>query len=223
MPDPSQRLAHTVLGENLKVRRGESVVIETWTHGLPYARALAAEARRLGARATVLYEDEEAWWDAVGRRDFAAVGTMSAPEKAALAKTDVYVYLWGPEDRPRVAKLPDKIQDQVTGYNEGWYDIARKNGVRGVRLAVAQATDPVAAIFGFDGPAWRERLVEAGSVPAAAMRAKGARVAKAFTSGKTARLTHPNGTDLTVQLRGATARSDVGEIDAAARKRRYGF
>ncbi len=52
-------LARAVLTKNLKVRPGERVIIEGWTHTLPWANAFAREARRLKAEPMLLYQDEE--------------------------------------------------------------------------------------------------------------------------------------------------------------------
>ncbi|MFI5413699.1 MAG: hypothetical protein ACHQ0I_03840, partial [Candidatus Lutacidiplasmatales archaeon] len=114
-------LARTTLGKNLKVRKGESVVIETWTHGLPYVGAFVEEARRLGAEPLVIYEDEGAWWSAVGQGRPKSASAISAAERAALQSADVFVYFWGPEDRPRVDALPDKVAGGAFATNPDWY------------------------------------------------------------------------------------------------------
>jgi leucyl aminopeptidase (aminopeptidase T) len=54
------------------------------------------------------------------------------------------------------------------------------------------------------------------------MAQKGSKLQKLVERGSELHLRHPNGTDLTFQLKGVHARSDVGIVDAAARKRRYG-
>ncbi|MGA7924210.1 MAG: hypothetical protein WCA77_09560, partial [Thermoplasmata archaeon] len=67
-PDPQpvmDQICRTILVDSLRLRRGENVIVETWTHMLPWANTLVLEARRLGVRATVLYEDEETYWRSV--------------------------------------------------------------------------------------------------------------------------------------------------------------
>ncbi|HEV2520040.1 MAG TPA: hypothetical protein VGX00_05395 [Thermoplasmata archaeon] len=223
MAAAESRLAHAVLAKNLGVRRGENVLIETWTHGLPYAQAFISEARRLGARPTVLYEDETAWWEAVASKRLASFATLSASERAALEASDVYIHIWGPEDRPRSERLPDKVREQTMAFNEEWYRRAKKAGVRGCRMTVGQATDPMAHAFGLDGPRWRRRLVEAGAVDGQRLLALGNRVARALRKGKRLRIRHPNGTDLQLDLDGVHARVDSGIVDAEARARPYGM
>lgn len=223
MPESEARLARSVLRDNLKVKKGESVVIEAWTHALPYARAFVEATRDLGAFPTVVYEDEAAWWRAVEKKQIPPLGSLSPTDRSAIKSADVFIYFWGPEDRPRVAGLPDAVQNRLTGWNEEWYRLARDSGLRGCRMSVAQATDAEAAAFGLDGPKWRRRLVEAGSADAGRMLTNGTRLRRALERGHEARLRHPNGTDLTFHLEGIHTRIDTGFVDAAARKRPYGM
>jgi leucyl aminopeptidase (aminopeptidase T) len=223
MPDPNSRLAHVILAENLQLQKGESILIESWSHALPYVRAFVREARRLGARPTVLYEDEGAWWDAVSAGHTKGFARLSDAERAAIKNTDVYVYFWGPEDRPRANGLPEDVQEAVTGFNEEWYRIARKAGLRGCRMNLGNATVPQAKLFGLNAKKWQAQMVRAGAVSARRMQSKGARVVKALKGGSELRLRHPNGTDLTLRLKGVTARVDSGLVGPERMKQPYGM
>ncbi len=223
MADPAARVAHAVLANNLKVRKGEAVLIESWTHALPYVPAFVREARRLGARPTVLYEDEQSWWSAVDAGHTKVLGRLSEAERAAIKNSDVYVYFWGPEDRPRANALPDNVQEEVVGFNEEWYRLAAKAGLRGVRMHVGQATTPQAKVFGLDSKKWQAQMLEAGSVSARRMRAKGQKVLRALEGGSELRIQHPNGTDITLRLKGVHGRVDAGFVGAAEMKRPYGL
>ncbi|MCI4333082.1 MAG: aminopeptidase [Thermoplasmata archaeon] len=223
MPRLESELARTVLSRNLKVRKGESVVIESWTHGLPYVAAFVEETRRLGADPMVLYEDERAWWSSVSGGRPKDVGRMSRSEKAALKAADVYVYFWGPEDRPRADALPERIANSAFDFNEGWYGIGQKQGLRGCRMSVAYATDPAAKVLGLDGTRWRRQIAAAGLADARHMQSTGDKVAARLEKGKELRIHHKNGTDLTLGLVGRKARVEAGIVDKAAKARPYGF
>ncbi|MCI4370108.1 MAG: hypothetical protein L3J81_02115, partial [Thermoplasmata archaeon] len=95
-------MARSVLQKNLQVRPGERVIIEAWTHTLPWAVSFAREARRLGASPLVPYEDEASYWDSVDAKEDKVLGRAAAHEWAALGKTDVYLHMWGPGDRVRL-------------------------------------------------------------------------------------------------------------------------
>ncbi|MGI0053052.1 MAG: hypothetical protein ACRECR_02175, partial [Thermoplasmata archaeon] len=104
-------LARNVLKDALRVRSGESVLIEAWTESLGYAEAFQLEARRLGARPLILYESDSAYWkslEAVGARPLGAPGRA---EWAALNAANAYVFFWGPADRARFRSLPPGVQD----------------------------------------------------------------------------------------------------------------
>jgi leucyl aminopeptidase (aminopeptidase T) len=216
-------LASAVLARNLKVKKGESVVIEGWENALPYVRAFVKETRRLGANPTVLYEDEQAWWDAAKAKQFGSFEKLSKVERSGLASADVFIYFWGPGDRPRLWDLPEGTEQRLTGSNDEWYTVAGKAGLRGCRMSLGQASDATARYFGLSGKTWRSRLVTAGAEDSAAMRRKGERVAKVLHAGTELRIRHPNGTDLTLQLANVHTRVEVGEVTKEAMKRPFGM
>lgn len=223
MPDAQSKLARAVLVDNLRLKKGDTVLIESWTDAIPYSRAFVSEARRLGIRPLVLYEDEPAWWEAVDGKQFGQFEDLAAHEAAAVANADGYVYFWGPGDRARLNHVPEKVQERVTAWNQGWYKLASKSGLRGTRMWLGIATEPTAAMYHIDPEEWRAGLIAAGAVDGPKMLAKGKRVAQAVEKGSELRLRHPNGTDVTFQLRGAKYRIDAGQVGPEERKRPFGM
>ncbi|MGA7922848.1 MAG: hypothetical protein WCA77_02595, partial [Thermoplasmata archaeon] len=61
-----RKIAAIALKRSLGLRRGQSVIIETWPHSLAIAEIIAVEARRNGIRATIIYVPEEAVFAAHG-------------------------------------------------------------------------------------------------------------------------------------------------------------
>lgn len=222
MNESAKALARSVLGRNLRVAKGESVIIETWPHTLDYARAFVEEARRLGAQPTLFLEDEAAWWTSIDAKDVRAFAKLSKVEKAAVGRADAYVFFFGPEDQVRLNTLPERFRDKAFAFNEEWYDTARKAGLRGTRISIGMMPDPLAEKFGMSGEELRERLAKAGAADAATMAKKGAKLQKAIAKASELRLRHSNGTDLTFDLKGVHSRMDTGIVDASAKKRRYG-
>ncbi|MCI4331990.1 MAG: aminopeptidase [Thermoplasmata archaeon] len=220
---PERLFARHILAHNLKVRAGERVTIDAWTHALPWASALAREARRMGAFPLVLYNDEAGFWDSVEGGETKVLGSLAKHERAALKRTDVYLYLWGPGDRVRLGKLAPAASEEVFAFNEDWYKVARKNGVRGARLEVARPFPSLAKAYGVQEEAWRRQIVEASLVPPGDLKKAGQRLAKRLEEGRDLHLTHPNGTDLSLRLAGRVPRVNWGVVDAEARKRPYGL
>ncbi len=208
--DLTREACRNILTKYLRVKSGENVAIETWTHCLPMASVMVDEARKLGARTLVHYEDERAFWAAMDRSQEKLLGEASEPEWSSLKSTDAYVFFWGPEDRPRAAQYSGKTFDEATQYNSGWYDVGCQTGLRGVRMEVGNAGDPQARFWGEDGPQWREKLMRGCLADPAEMASAGDRLAKALSGPRKVRVRHENGTNVEFRLKGAPARVDPG-------------
>lgn len=214
MPDTPSRLqrdaARQVVTKYLKVRPGENAIIESWNHTMPLAAAMVDEVRRAGGNALFLYNDEDAWWRAIDRRQSKLLGRANAPEWAALKAADVYVNFWGPGDTDRIEKLPDKPGDEAFAWNWPWYAVARKAGLRGVRMTTGFVTEGRARKWGLDRARWEANVLRASLVDPEEMAKSGARLARALARGKKVRITHANGTDVEVGLAGVAARVQDG-------------
>ena len=212
--DPVERMAHVVLRDTLRVRPGENVTIEAWSGSVPWARAFVAEARRLGALPMTLYEDEELFWDAASSGKLGSLGKVGDHEWAALGKTDAYVFFFGPSEWPRFENLPERVRSRVQAYNREWYRRARRAKLRGARMFVGRTSPQAADVFHVDLDRWRDELVRATLVPPATMHRVGKKIAQRLLRGRTVRISHPNGTDLTLQLKQYPVQLDDGLVDA---------
>jgi leucyl aminopeptidase (aminopeptidase T) len=221
-PATRTKVARSVLTNNLRVKPGERVVVEAWTHTLPWAVAFAREARRLGAFPLVPYEDEAGYWDAVDAGEEGVLGTVPAHEWAALGKTDVYIHMWGPGDRVRLNALPPKQRNGLFEFNEQWYQAAAKAGLRGARLELGRPYPSLARAYGVESAKWTEQVLRATMVSPDALAKTAAPIAKALGRGKRLRIRDDAGTDLTLGLARRPARSAIGRLTPAEIKRPFG-
>lgn len=219
--EPASRLARSVLRKNLRVAPGERVTIEAWPHTLPWAVALSREARRLKAFPMILYEDEASYWDSVASGEAKILGTAAGHEWAALAKTDVYIHMWGPGDRVRLNALAPRQAGQLFTYNESWYATARKAGLRGARLEIGRPYPSLASAYGADPTSWTNQLIAATMVDPGELARRAAPLVRSLSAGRRVRITHANGTDLTLGLAGRPPRAYVGRPLVGDPKRRF--
>ena len=212
---PLQTVAGLVLRRSLGLKRGDSVIIEAWTHMLPWARALSTEARRNGIRPMVLYEDEEAYWQSVESAQSKDVGTVGAAEWAALQATDGYVFLRGPEDARRFDALPPEKRSALVGYNSEWYRRAEKAKIRGCRIEMGRATRTLAERYGVDLAGWQSELLRACQVDPRTFAREAQRLVPRLRKGRRLTIKHANGTSLELALAGRAPFADDGVVDEA--------
>lgn len=222
-PTPSQadRLARRVLTTRLHLKPNENVTIEAYPTALSWASGFVREARRLGARPLVHYEDERSYWSAVKEGRAELIGHPGSHEWAALKETDVYIYFWGPEDQGRFGELPDATVEKLVAFNSQWYATAARAGVRGARMGIARVTETNARHWGVSPDAWRKEVVSASMLDPKQFVADARKLQIALTKGKEARVQHPNGTDLTLRLAGRPARVALGWVTPASRRQPF--
>jgi leucyl aminopeptidase (aminopeptidase T) len=214
MPETPSKLhrdvARHIVAKYLQVRAGEQTIIESWDHTMRLASAMVDEMRRVGGHVLLLRNDEDAWWRAVDRGQTKLLGQASAPEWAALKAGDVYVNFWGPGETDRIEKHTERSFDDAFAWNWPWYAVARKTGLRGVRMTTGFVTEGRARQWGVDRARWEESVLKACLCDPGELAKKAARLVKSFSRGKKVRITHANGTDLEVALAGATPRVHDG-------------
>ena len=220
-PTREAQLARFVLTRNLRVQPGENVIVEGWSHSLPWSVALVREARRLGAHPLLIYEDEAAFWDSVDAKEDAVLGAAPTHEWAALGKTDVYIHLWNVGDRIRMGALPPARVNRIFGFNDKWYDVAHKAKLRGTRLDIGRPFPNLAEAYGVDLETWTQQIFEGAMVDPAELERRGEPIAKALERGREIRIHDDDGTDLTLRLSGGEPVRDYGRVTAADRASRF--
>jgi hypothetical protein len=211
-----QALARAALGAYLGLRGGEPVTIETWSQGLPWARALVVEARRRGAEPVLAVEDEEAFFRSL------SVGRHVPRAPAELGRLGgAYVYLPGPEAFPRLFGLrPADLRPALDRHGGPWELAARASGLRAVRLSVAAVTGTAAARFGVNLDAWRSEVVTASLLPPPRLAAEAARLAPGMRHARSVVVTHPNGTRFEARIRSDRRTEETGGLGPAVSGRR---
>ena len=214
-PELATKLARNILSNTLRVRRGENVIIETWSESLPWARPFVNEARRLGAHPMMLYEDEASYWEALEAGNSRETGRVGTHEWAALAKTSAYVFFFGPSEFPRRSSLSEKQRAGLAAYNAEWYRRAAKAKLRGARMYLGRTGQLAAERWKLDLDAWREEMLRASLVPPADMHRLGMRVGERMRRGKHVTVSHSNGTEVSFRLGKFPVQLDDALVDAS--------
>jgi leucyl aminopeptidase (aminopeptidase T) len=213
-PELAGKVARNVLAKTLRVRRGENVIIESWTETLPWAKPFVVEARRMGANPMLLYEDEETFWASLNAGNSRATGRVGSHEWAALDKTSAYVFFFGPSEWPRFDDLPPQKQVGIAAYNPDWYRRAAKAKVRGARLYLGRTSQLAADRWKLDLNAWRDELLRASLVPPGDMHRLGTRIGERMRKGNLVKVSQSNGTEISFRLGKFPIQLDDALVDA---------
>jgi leucyl aminopeptidase (aminopeptidase T) len=216
----AREMAKNVLTRTLRIRPGEALTIETWDSTLPWATAFVLEGRRLGAQPLLLLNDEATHWKSIEVAGTRSVGTPGRQEWAMLERTDAYVFFYGPSDIPRENRLPETAIDEMNAWEDRWFEIANRVGLRLARMFLGRISDASARHFGVEAEAWRRELVDATIVDPLPMQRNALRLAERLRKGETLEIRHPNGTELRLRLRHREPRIEAGVLPQRVPKAR---
>jgi len=216
--DSARAMARNVLGRCLRVSRGERVAIETWTTTLSEANAFVLEATRLGARPMLLYQDEPTFWASTSEVSTQNLGHVGDHVKAAIEHSDAFVSFFGPSDRERWHALPPDVQARVCELDDAVYAAAERAGVRACQMALGRASTASARMYDVDLRRWRRELIAGCLAPPERFRELSRGIVERFSTGRELRVSHSNGTDLTLKLRHRAPNLSDGAVTAPRRK-----
>jgi leucyl aminopeptidase (aminopeptidase T) len=207
------RLAQLVLTRSLRLRRGQSVIIEAWPHALELAEEFVVQARRLGIRPMVLYEGERAFFDSQRLASVADGSAIATPELAAVAATDAYVFLPGPADPKRWSDLPAPRRAAYNRWMETWNRALHGRGARACYAYFAADTEAAAREYEVDLASWHREIREGSAIDPASFRRSARRIVGRLRAGRRVSITHPNGTNIDLGLAGRLPYVDDGSVD----------
>lgn len=141
-------VASKLLNESLKVKKGQTITVETWSTGLPLAKEVVKQARRIGAIPIMVFEDENTFVDGVKHTPKDVLGSMGKHEYAMLTSTDAYVFIPGPPLGTYYSRITRADYASATAYNNSWYDAAKKAKLKGVRLSYGYIGKDLAGYLG---------------------------------------------------------------------------
>ena len=212
-PRPWPRLAKNALKKALGLRRGDSVWIETWTHGLPVGEIIATQARRLGILSSIHYRSEASLFESREGTQSAELKGLTPAEAAGIAASDGCIYLPGPEHLESFARLPSAIRRAFTERYVDFTRVLQQHSVPAVWLCATGATEAVSRQFGVDLAQIQREAYRGSAVDPQSLQRDARRLRRPLRNGRRVTITHPNGTRLELGLLGRSPIIDDGKVD----------
>ncbi|MHB1867886.1 MAG: M29 family metallopeptidase [Nitrososphaerales archaeon] len=209
------KVASKILTESIRLKKGESITIETWNNGQTFAQKVAMDARKIGAIPLMLFEDQEAYVYGVKTMDKEVSGKMGKHEYALLSGSDAYVFIPGPPLSSYYSGLTGEERSSSLAYNTSWYEAAEKAKLRGVRLTFGYVGKDMSKALGKAPDKIIEHQLKAIIEPDfSSMTRAGQQIAQYLQDGATCTVSSSNGSKLEFRLQGDTEVED-GIVDDA--------
>lgn len=207
-----EAVAHSLVNRSAAVEEGEKVLITGSPRDLELLENLAVHVRSVGAHPLI-----RLWTERVGRRMWDEVpeefdGQRWEWDWTLAESADVEFAIWGQEDPDLLAHIAEDRFAARAEANEGLEAIQR--GIRLVEVGNGlYPTAARAAQLGVERSELERLFWEGITADPAVLRATGDRLRTILESASTVRVTHPNGTDLSVGIAGAQISVSDGTTD----------
>jgi leucyl aminopeptidase (aminopeptidase T) len=205
--------AKRVVKTCLRIGKDDKVMISAWRHMLDLAEAFAIECARNGARAHVEFLSDDVWYDAISNLP---MDYLETPDPFGLALAGVAtacIFISGPEDPKRMKGVPTERWMALSRADRPYYERLLDRRIRVAEITLGQVTRQRARTYGFNYEAWKKNVVEATDVEYERMQELGRKLANVLEKSKEAKITDPDGTDLSFTLEGRKAHVYDGVID----------
>jgi leucyl aminopeptidase (aminopeptidase T) len=213
------RLAERLVTVSAGVREGETVLISGRPHDAELLENLAVQVRRVGAFPLVTYSsdrlDKRLFFDVPARYD----GQSDALGLQLAEMVDVLITLSnGTEETLFEGADPARMAARAKA-DEPVMQAFLRNNVRTVEIGNnLYPTAWRAERYGLEQAALARTFWQGVDVDHAALQSHGAKVQAALSAGGSLRITHPDGTDLSLQLGDRTVMVSDGVISDAERE-----
>lgn len=207
-------LAANLVRNCLRITPDDNVTVSFYPHMQKLAEEVAIECFKVGADALLnLYTD--AYYTAYMK--YLPAESLRKPSVFCRGLTELStaeIGFWAAYDPAIYRAVPD---DKMAANDEGEtiaHQPATERKVRRLEVALGQVTRPRAKAYGFPFAPWGRMVREASSVTPSGLSRDGKKLAAVLEKGRELRITAPNGTDLTLALKGRSGLVNDGVVDA---------
>src|SRR5437867_1637566 len=166
-------LVSEVFDNCLGVKPGDSVWISSWDHTLDLAAIMELECARRGCPHLTTVKFEDAWFRSISDLSNQELKVVPPQMRAALAKTDFYIFTMGPRKPIPRHSIPEKKRNLVSvwldtrydnsPYATDWAMISKLHNVRMLAVEATLATPERAKPWGWSHNEW-EKVRPAGGL-----------------------------------------------------------
>lgn len=207
----SQQLAKSIVKESLRPKEYEVVTISTYPHTIELAEQVALECQKAGADPITLLETDEVFYGQYKNYSLENLRKTSAHCLGLAEYTQSYIWLGGPKDPGRMAKVPKERWEAANEGEQAHTDKWLATKPKSVWTALGQVTRERATRYGFNYAAWKRTVENAIATNYKQLASLGRTTAGLLSVPVSVRVTADNGTDVSFRLAGDARRPHVND------------
>jgi leucyl aminopeptidase (aminopeptidase T) len=197
----------------LRIGKDDRVTIFAWRNMLDLAEAFAVACERAGAHVLTEFTTDDRWYDAVLNRPVEFLETPNPFGLALAGVATASIFVSGPENPKRMQGVPAERWMALARADRPSYERLLARRVRMAEITLGQVTPQRAKTYGFNFEAWQKNVKESTDVDYEKMQELGKKLASVLEKSKKAKITDPDGTDLSFALESRKAHIYDGVID----------
>lgn len=197
----------------LRIGKDDKVTIFAWRHMLDVAEAFAIACERAGAQVHAEFTTDDWWYDTVLNCPIDYLETPDPFDLALAGVATASIFIAGPENPERMKGAPAERWMAMARADRLSYERLRERRVRMAEITLGHVTPQRAKNYGFNFELWQKNVVDATDAEYEKMKELGRKLATILEKSKEARITDPDGTDLSFTLEGRKAHVYDGVID----------
>ena len=222
-------LVSEVFDNCLGVKPGDSVWISSWDHTLDLAAIMEVECARRGCPHLTTVKFEDAWFRSISDLSNQELKVVPPQMRAALAKTDFYIFTMGPRKPIPWHSIPEKKRNLVSvwldtrydksPYAKEWARISKLHNVRMLAVEATLATPERAKPLGLNHKEWEKVMLEGCLADHKEIARRSRTLSKLLSGNGRVQISTPSGTELNLVLdQRPVGISDGISTDEKARK-----
>jgi len=205
-------IARKIVRTCLRVKRGEMVSINTWSHMLRLAEEIAFECYMVGAVPFITIMSDRLWYRLMSEVPVENLSRTPTHLLKSVEAEDVCINIHGPEV-PNLSRLRPENLEAYRVALRPIFERERARGVRVLDIFLGKVTPERAKLYGLEYERWYKTILESLDVDYTRMKAIGVEMGRTLSRACEARIVNELGTDLRLRLNGRTPFINDGIID----------
>ena len=208
-----EKIAKRLLKESLSISKEDTLLIESWSHTLDFATAVAIEAEKLGADFLITTYTDDYYSRSLNELSDELLKKPPKLSFALLEAQTASINIEGPEDPAIFHDMPMERFGLVGEKWKPYRDKVHELNIKSIDIQLGLVTPQRAKVYGLDHDLWMKEMTESLDISYHGLKEFGSKIAKMLQKAQEVHVTSPGGTNVKFRLAGRPIHIFDGIVD----------